>query len=359
VEDYLFKRFIQVVCNGKSSSVREIFSGVPQGAKWSPSIWDFDISELPSAISLSGSVFCYADDSGLWYRVTPENRSSIVDTINADLRALIIWGNNNKTTLEPSKISMMVVSQKRVPFDPTGIVMDGVVVEQISEMKLVGFTFDSKMRWGTMVDRAARKARTRLAALRRLSGLLDARNLKTMYMMFVRSTMEYGSVLYMGAADSHLAKLDRVQASAERMCGFKMESLGSRRDAAAFSLAVKMLCGKCRGVLNDFTPQLYHIPECTNSTRNSTRSSSLTGLQVQSHITTKSLDVTRRGFTGAIPRIFAKLPQPWIRFGALKGWHRIEARCKRLLLSQGMTIEVKTSGRTVTTRKKIVMDHSF
>ena len=180
-----------------------------------------------------------------------------------------------------------------------------------------------------------------------------------MYMMFVRSTMEYGSVLYMGAADSHLAKLDRVQASAERMCGFKMESLGSRRDAAAFSLAVKMLCGKCRGVLNDFTPQLYHIPECTNSTRNSTRSSSLTGLQVQSHITTKSLDVTRRGFTGAIPRIFAKLPQPWIRFGALKGWHRIEARCKRLLLSQDMTVEVKTSGRTVTTRKKIVMDHSF
>jgi hypothetical protein len=246
---------------------------------------------------------------------------------------------------------MMVVSQKRTPFDPSGIVMDGVAVELVSEMKLVGFTFDSKMRWGAMVDRVASKARTRLAALRRLSGLLDARNLRTMYMMFVRSTMEYGNVLYMGAADSHLAKLDRIQASAERMCGFKMESLSSRRDAAAFSLAVKMLSDKGRGVLNDFTPQLYHIPESTNSTR--TRSSSLTGLQVQSQITTKSLDVTRRGFAGAIPRIFAALPQPWIKFGALKGWHRIEARCKRFLLSPDMLVEVKSSGRTVTSRRKI------
>ena len=155
----------------------------------------------------------------------------------------------------------------------------------------------------------------------------------------------------MGAADSHLAKLDRIQTSAERICGFKMESLSSRRDAAAFSLAVKMLSGKGRGILNDFTPQLYHIPESTNSTR--TRSSSLTGFQVQSQITTKSLDVTRRGFAGAIPRIFAALPQPWIKFGVLNGWHMIEARCKQFLLSPNMLVEVKSSGRTVTSRRKI------
>ena len=31
-----------------------------------------------------------------------------------------------------------------------------------------------------------------------------------MYTMFVRSTMEYGSVAFMGAATTHLQKLDRV-----------------------------------------------------------------------------------------------------------------------------------------------------
>jgi hypothetical protein len=37
LEDYLFQRFIKIVCQGESSSAREIFSSVPQGGKWSES----------------------------------------------------------------------------------------------------------------------------------------------------------------------------------------------------------------------------------------------------------------------------------------------------------------------------------
>ena len=42
LHNYLHKRFLQVVHNGDhdKSSVKEIFSGVPQGAKWSPKFWD-------------------------------------------------------------------------------------------------------------------------------------------------------------------------------------------------------------------------------------------------------------------------------------------------------------------------------
>ena len=46
LHSYLWKRFVQVVHNGDASLVKEIFSGVPQGAKWSPKLWDFDISEM-------------------------------------------------------------------------------------------------------------------------------------------------------------------------------------------------------------------------------------------------------------------------------------------------------------------------
>ena len=40
-------------------------------------------------------------------------------------------------------------------------------MEQVEELKLCGFTFDIKMRWGPMIDVLAKKARSRLAALRR------------------------------------------------------------------------------------------------------------------------------------------------------------------------------------------------
>ena len=37
----------------------------------------------------------------------------------------------------------------------------------------------------------------------------------------------------MGAAVSHLQRLDRVQDSAARHCGFEVESLNSRRESVA------------------------------------------------------------------------------------------------------------------------------
>lgn len=61
-------------------------------------------------------------------------------------------------------------------------------------IKRVGFTVDSRLRWGAMVDRLVRKARARIGALRRIGHHLDSNNMETMYTSFIRSIMEYGSV---------------------------------------------------------------------------------------------------------------------------------------------------------------------
>lgn len=196
VKDYLFNRFLRVVCQGDVSSKKQIFSGVPQGAVWSPSFWNFDIADLPDAVSAEGDDFEYADDCGLWYEVTDENKAVIVAIINNDLDNLIKWGQDNLTTFEPEKTTFTVVSRKRDPFDPfensAGIRMGGLQVEQVSEVKLVGFLFDSKLTFSSMIDKLARKARTRVASLRRLKPMLDNENLKLT--MFVRSILEYAVV---------------------------------------------------------------------------------------------------------------------------------------------------------------------
>ena len=74
IKGYLFKRFSKVVCEGDISTLKQIFSAVHQGAVWPPDFWDFDISELPEAISSEGDEFYYhdADDVGLWYEITAE-----------------------------------------------------------------------------------------------------------------------------------------------------------------------------------------------------------------------------------------------------------------------------------------------
>ena len=112
LRDYLWRRFIQVVHNGDTSELKEIFSGVPQGAKVSPKLWNFGISDMEHFLSFLCMLICYADDCGLWYAITELNRHHIVDTINADLASLLQWSDDNKTTFEPSKTHFTLISNR-------------------------------------------------------------------------------------------------------------------------------------------------------------------------------------------------------------------------------------------------------
>jgi hypothetical protein len=185
IKDYLWRRFIRVVNQGKSSAEKEIFSSVPQGGKWSPKFWNFDISEIESALCELACLFCYADDSGLWYEVTHQNRNTIIDTINKDLEKLMAWGVDNKTTFEPKKNTYMFISQRKARLDCSGLMMGGKQIKAVEEMELVGFVFDKRLRWGPMIDKVVKKARIRMAGLRRLRTALDDKNMKTMYLMFI------------------------------------------------------------------------------------------------------------------------------------------------------------------------------
>jgi len=328
IRDYLHKRFLRVVNNGKSSADKELFSSVPQGGKWSPPLWNFDISEMDQWISKLGELICYADDSGLWYEITAENTDYMIQGINADLESLMEWGRDNKTTFEADKTAMMLVSNKRRPFDITGIRMGGFPVEQVKELKLVGYLFDQKMTFGPMVSKLAQKARSRVAALRRIKHLLSAENLKLMYTMFVRSTMEYGSVAFMGTATTHLQKLDRVQDSAVKCCGFEIESLQSRREAAAAALALKLLDGSAHVKLQPFAPK---FAKHFSLSRKRTRASTSVGTQLERRTKTNSLDMYKRSFLGCIHNIWRKIPQVLTKEGQQTYWMRIKKRVKRFL----------------------------
>ena len=222
----------------------------------------------------------------------------------------------------------MLISNKKKPFDLTGIKMGGFPVEQVKQLKLVGYLFDQKMTFGPMVGKLAKKARSRVAALRRVRHLLSVENLKLMYTMFVRSTMEYGSVSFMGAAVTYLEKLDRVQDSAVRCCGFEVESLQSRREAAAAALALKLLDGGAHVKLQPFA---LKFAKNISLTKKRTRDNSSVGLQLERRTKTNSLNTFKRSFLGCIHTIWRKIPQSLIEEGQQTYWLRIKKRVKKFL----------------------------
>jgi len=161
--------------------------------------------------------------------------------------------------------------------------------------------------------------------------MLDNTNLTMMYTMFVRSIMEYGNVVYMGAAKSHLDKLDRVQESAMKLGGFEVESLESRREAATISLAFDLLDGKGYGELDMYKPKLY---EPIRLSRKRTRQTSEVGTQIMRNTKTNSLDQFKRSYLGSIHQIWAKIPQTLIAEGQKKSWQSIKSRTKKFLTGQ-------------------------
>ena len=99
-----------------------------------------------------------------------------------------------------------------------------------------------------------------------------------------------------GRSREPFAKMDRVQESAARFCNFKLESLSSRREAAAAALACKLLDNKARGDLAHFKPA---IKEPTNHPKQRTRSNFETDVQLESSVMPSSLDTFKRSFWAA------------------------------------------------------------
>ena len=174
----------------------------------------------------------------------------------------------------------------------------------------------------------ARKAKGRIAALQRVKHLLSSANMCTIYTMSIRSIMEYGSVTWCGAADSHLKKLDRIQDRAKSIGGFEVDGLATRREAAALSFGLKLMNGDARGVLKQHVPELY---EPLQLTRKRTRQV-LDGKQLKSRVKRNSLDAYRRGFHGILPTVWKKIPQEIVSVGYNTGWLKVKKRCADWLL---------------------------
>ena len=96
-----------------------------------------------------------------------------------------------------------------------------------------------------MASEMASRGRQTLGFLKRLGGLISKKDLSTIYEYFVRSKMEYGCTSYIGAAPSHLKKLDKVQRRAEKLTSSEFQSLSIRREAACFKFICKILSGEC------------------------------------------------------------------------------------------------------------------
>ena len=98
----------------------------------------------------------------------PGDRSSVAASLNDDLAVISDWCFRWGMLVNPSKTRGMLISRSRTvePLFPD-LVIDGSVVEMVSELKILGVILDSKLTFEKQVRAIAASASMRVGILRK------------------------------------------------------------------------------------------------------------------------------------------------------------------------------------------------
>ena len=206
--------------DGVCSSSIDVVSGVPQESVLSPLLFLLYIADLSGL--LQNVLVGYADDSTLLYRIPhPRDRSCVAASLNNDLAVISDWCSRWGMLVNPGKTGGMHISRSRTvePLFPD-LVVDGTVVEMVSELMILGVILDSKLAFEKQVRAISASASRRVGILRKtMSVFRDVAVVTKCFWAFILPVLEYCSPVWMSAATSHLSLLDRVVGQVSRISG--------------------------------------------------------------------------------------------------------------------------------------------
>ena len=208
---YLSDRRQRVIVKGKTSKWTTVLSGVPEGSLLAPLLFSLFINDLPREVD-SGCLL-YADDVKIFRKIVSPADGLL---LQEDLNRLTAWSVRWGLTLNPSKCKSFTITLRRAPVR-TPYFIDVTRLEHVGEVRDLGITLDTKLTFAPHVGNVVSKANRSLGLLFRSfqTGVrranFDRNALMCAYFSNVRSILEYGSVIWAGAAESHTVRIDRVQ----------------------------------------------------------------------------------------------------------------------------------------------------
>ena len=139
--------------------------------------------------------------------------------------------------------------------------MDGSLLEEISSFKVLGFTFYTKLDWGSYIIYIAKTAFKKTGALIGPMKFLSNKVALYLYKSTIRPCMEYCCQVWTGAPSCYLELLDKLQKRICRTVGpslaASLEPLAHRRNVASLSLFYRYYFGRCSSELAQLVPLPY------------------------------------------------------------------------------------------------------
>ena len=279
--DYLKDRCQRVIINGQTSNWREIKAGVPQGSNLGPLLFLVFINDIVYVIRHC-QIRLFADDTCLY--ITVDNREEAAEMINEDIASIQLWADQWLVKFSPPKTKTVLISNKGKLNEHPVLKIQGQEIKSVQEHKHLGIVLSHNLRWNAHIDDIVNRCSKKVNMMKAFKYELDRKSLETIYLSFIRPTIEYGDILYAGTYESDLCKLDRIQVDAMRIVTGATERsniallyeelcwplLESRRQVHCLSMMFKIVNGLAPQYLCDLISPRVNIPEGRNlrSTKN-------------------------------------------------------------------------------------------
>lgn len=173
---YLRDRFQYVDINGKTSTLKKMDYGVPQGSILGPLLFLLYINDMNKATDLE--LILFADDSTAIAK-GPNLQRTVVNT-NEQLSRLHDWLCANRLSLNVSKSIFSLFTNTR-PADSPEIQIGGSRLSYSSCTKYLGMQIDDKVNFSQHIKSVCKIVRSRAGLLKRLSYSIPKKVLRNLY----------------------------------------------------------------------------------------------------------------------------------------------------------------------------------
>lgn len=215
---YAAYRLLYFVVDGNLSEPKPMTQGPAQGCVLGPIVFNLYSSQITRLITDDVDLVMFADGIApmkRWSNLTP-----ILQTLNTTLNSVQKYLLDPKLEISEEKLQLVIFTRKH--FSPANhhILLNGHEVIASETARFLGTTLDHKLTFSPLIDNLRTRNTQILSMMKFLSHTghgADPRALLNFYKGRIRSSLEYGSDVFLPSNLNKAENLDKIQYKAIRL----------------------------------------------------------------------------------------------------------------------------------------------